>query len=137
MDNSLLAAEYLLRARRTFKEAKIAFDDGDLYYVVIRILDTIQNLSKTLLVFNNKYDFNLYWNASMLSLNDEIEKSLFELELRLMPMILLNESSLKTPSVIIRNKEAEILLEEIGKILEKVEQRYDEYHSWFRLLYMF
>ncbi|MEM3758695.1 MAG: hypothetical protein QXV70_03565, partial [Saccharolobus sp.] len=79
--------------------------------------------------FDNKYDFNLYWNASMLSLNDEIEKSLFEFELRLMPMILLNESSLKTPSVIIRNKEAEILLEEIGKILEKVEQRYDEYHS--------
>lgn len=36
MDKSLVAAEYLLRARRTLKEAQIAFEDGDLYYTVVR-----------------------------------------------------------------------------------------------------
>ncbi|MDT7860679.1 MAG: hypothetical protein RRA45_00440 [Saccharolobus sp.] len=129
MDLSLVAAEYLLRARRTLKEAKIAFDDGDLYYTVIRVLDTIENLSKVILTLNNKYNFNLYWNGIILDNKNELEIKIKNLEIKLLPILLINESALKTPSVIIRNKEAEMLLDEVTKIFDEVEKLYDEYHN--------
>ncbi|WP_338603526.1 hypothetical protein V6M85_04490 [Sulfolobus tengchongensis] len=131
MDKSLVAAEYLLRARRTLKEAKIAFEDGDLYYTVIRVLDTIENLSKVLLTLKDVFIVESYWNATMLleDNNNKIEQKLREIELKLMPALIINESSLKTPTVIIRNKEAEILLGEVEKIFEEVEKIYDEYHD--------
>lgn len=129
MDLSLVAAEYLLRARRTLKEAKIAFDDGDLYYTVIRVLDTIENLSKVILTLNNKYNFNLYWNGIILDNKNELEIKIRDLEIKLLPILLINESALKTPSVIIRNKEAEMLLDEVTKIFDEVEKLYDEYHN--------
>jgi hypothetical protein len=129
LDLSLVAAEYLLRARRTLKEAKIAFDDGDLYYTVIRVLDTIENLSKVILTLNNKYNFNLYWNGIILDNKNELEIKIKNLEIKLLPILLINESALKTPSVIIRNKEAEMLLDEVTKIFDEVEKLYDEYHN--------
>lgn len=129
MDLSLVAAEYLLRARRTLKEAKIAFDDGDLYYTVIRVLDTIENLSKVILTLNNKYNFNLYWNGIILDNKNKLEIKIKDLEIKLLPILLINESALKTPSVIIRNKEAEMLLDEVTKIFDGVEKLYDEYHN--------
>ncbi|BDB98868.1 hypothetical protein [Saccharolobus caldissimus] len=129
MDLSLVAAEYLLRARRTLKEAKIAFDDGDLYYTVIRVLDTIENLSKVILTLNNKFNFNLYWNGIILDNKNELEIKIRDLEIKLLPILLINESALKTPSVIIRNKEAEMLLDEVTKIFNEVEKLYDEYHN--------
>lgn len=129
MDLSLVAAEYLLRARRTLKEAKIAFDDGDLYYTVIRVLDTIENLSKVILTLNNKYNFNLYWNGIILDNKNKLEIKIKDLEIKLLPILLINESALKTPSVIIRNKEAEMLLDEVTKIFDEVEKLYDEYHN--------
>ncbi len=129
MDESLLAAEFLIRARRTLKEAKIAFDDGDLYYTLIRVLDTVENLSKVLLTLNGKYALDTLWNAISLSGNSDLENKLRDLEVKLMPLIYLNESPLKSPSVFVRNKEAEILLDEINKVFEEVEKIYDEYHS--------
>ncbi|AGJ61674.1 Hypothetical Protein SiL_0195 [Sulfolobus islandicus LAL14/1] len=130
MDKSLVAAEYLLRARRTLKEAQIAFEDGDLYYTVVRSLDTIENLARVLLALKDIFRYELLWNTTIM-LNDEsnIEKKLRDLELKLIPITLINESSLKTPTVIIRNKEAEMLVDEITKILEEVEGIYDEYHD--------
>ncbi|QGA53552.1 HEPN domain-containing protein [Sulfolobus sp. E5-1-F] len=130
MDKSLVAAEYLLRARRTLKEAQIAFEDGDLYYTVIRTLDTVENLAKVLLSLKDIFRHDLFWNTTML-LNDEnaLEKKLRDLEYKLIPITLINESSLKTPTVVIRNKEAEMLVDEISKILEEVEKAYDEYHD--------
>jgi len=130
MDKSLVAAEYLLRARRTLKEAQIAFEDGDLYYTVVRSLDTIENLARVLLALKDIFKYELLWNTTIM-LNDEsnIEKKLRDLELKLIPITLINESSLKTPTVIIRNKEAEMLVDEITKILEEVEGIYDEYHD--------
>ncbi|ADB86006.1 hypothetical protein [Saccharolobus islandicus] len=130
MDKSLVAAEYLLRARRTLKEAQIAFEDGDLYYTVVRSLDTIENLARVLLALKDIFRYELLWNTTIM-LNDEsnIEKKLRDLELKLIPITLINESSLRTPTVIIRNKEAEMLVDEITKILEEVEGIYDEYHD--------
>lgn len=130
MDKSLVAAEYFLRARRTLKEAQIAFEDGDLYYTVVRSLDTIENLARVLLALKDIFRYELLWNTTIM-LNDEsnIEKKLRDLELKLIPITLINESSLKTPTVIIRNKEAEMLVDEITKILEEVEGIYDEYHD--------
>ncbi|MCH4815301.1 MAG: hypothetical protein QXY87_06260 [Saccharolobus sp.] len=130
MDKSLVAAEYLLRARRTLKEAQIAFEDGDLYYTVVRSLDTIENLARVLLALKDIFRYEPLWNTTiMLNNESNIEKKLRDLELKLIPIILINESSLKTPTVIIRNKEAEMLVDEITKILEEVERIYDEYHD--------
>ncbi|AAK42557.1 hypothetical protein SULI_01060 [Saccharolobus solfataricus] len=130
MDKSLVAAEYLLRARRTLKEAQIAFEDGDLYYTVIRTLDTVENLAKVLLSLRDVFKYDLFWNTALF-LNDGsmLEKKLRDLEYRLIPITLINESSLKTPTVVIRNKEAEMLVDEISKILEEVEKIYDEFHD--------
>ncbi|QXJ31651.1 hypothetical protein [Saccharolobus shibatae] len=130
MDKSLVAAEYLLRARRTLKEAQIAFEDGDLYYTVVRSLDTIENLARVLLALKDIFRYEPLWNTTiMLNNESNTEKKLRDLELKLIPIILINESSLKTPTVIIRNKEAEMLVDEITKILEEVERIYDEYHD--------
>jgi hypothetical protein len=97
---------------------------------VVRSLDTIENLARVLLALKDIFRYELLWNTTIM-LNDEsnIEKKLRDLELKLIPITLINESSLKTPTVIIRNKEAEMLVDEITKILEEVEGIYDEYHD--------
>jgi len=60
---------------------------------------------------------------------NELEIKIKNLEIKLLPILLINESALKTPSVIIRNKEAEMLLDEVTKIFDEVEKLYDEYHN--------
>ncbi len=139
MNNSETASEYILRATRTLKEAKLAFEDGDLLYTGVRLYETVENLSKILMSLYGIYTKSTAGNALVLEYlkrNKEIDErtkgvisKLQELEVKLFPSTLIDEASLKTPSVIMRHKEAEIILDEVTKLFDEVNVIFDEFHS--------
>jgi HEPN domain-containing protein len=139
LNNSETASEYILRATRTLKEAKLAFEDGDLLYTGVRLYETVENLSKILMSLYGIYTKSTAGNALVLEYlkrNKEIDErtkgvisKLQELEVKLFPSTLIDEASLKTPSVIMRHKEAEIILDEVTKLFDEVNVIFDEFHS--------
>ncbi|WP_149528817.1 HEPN domain-containing protein [Sulfuracidifex tepidarius] len=139
MNNSEIASEYILRTNRTLKEAKMAFDDGDLLYTAIRLYESVENMSKALLSLYGIYSKSSSGNAVSLEYlkrdkdldekTKEVISKLQEIEAKLFPSTVVDESSLKTPSVVIRHKEAEIIMNEITSLFDKINVIFDEFHN--------
>lgn len=139
LNNSESASEFLLRATRTLKESKLAFDEGDLLYTAIRLYETVENLSKVIMSLYGVYTRSDKGNALALNYvkrsrqldqkTSSLIEKLQEIEAKLYPSIMIDEASLKTPSVVIRHKEAEILLNQITNLFDEVNVIFDEFHN--------
>lgn len=138
MNNSSIAAEFLARAFRNVKEARMALEDGDYYYVCIRSLEALNNMAKALLSLYGVYPINEdpVPLLEYVRLNRDLDESLVNLieqiqdeERKLRFLAEIDEASLKGDTVIIRRKEAEIQLESIEEIFKKVQEEFDKFHS--------
>ncbi|MEM0373561.1 MAG: HEPN domain-containing protein [Sulfolobaceae archaeon] len=138
MNNSSLASEFLVRAFRNIKEAKIALEDGDYYHVCVRCLEALDNIAKSILALYGVYSASddpvplLEYLKETRELDEELNKliDIIQDEERKLKIIArIDEASLKGDTVIIRRKEAEIQLAEIEKVFEKAQEEFDKFHS--------
>ncbi|ARM75113.1 hypothetical protein [Acidianus manzaensis] len=137
MNTSSLASEFILRSLRNLKEAREAYDDGDKYYTLIRLNECLSNISNAILALYGVY---LIEGDPISSLGylietrdlDEKSKSLIleiqELERNINVINYFDESSLKSPSVLARDKDLGSFLEKVTKIFEIVQNIFDEFH---------
>jgi HEPN domain-containing protein len=136
MNNSSLASEYLTKAFRYLKEAKQAYEEGDLTGSIRHCYDVIQNISRALLSLYGFYTLEDH-EAQMLNLivlkaSEKGVKLIRELQLyeqKLYPLLFLDESSLKSGSVIARNYEVKGLVQKAENLFELANEVFDEFHN--------
>ncbi|BDC18125.1 hypothetical protein [Acidianus sp. HS-5] len=138
MNTSELASEFLLRGTRTLKEATEAYNEGDLYYTLVRLDETLNNLASVVLSLYGIYavDGDSVSALSYLDETRELDSSLKslikdvqDLDKQLDVTNFVDESSLKSPSVVVRNAEVKAVLDRVTKIFDKVQEVFDEFHS--------
>ncbi len=138
MNSSALASEFLLRGTRTLKEATEAYNEGDLYYTLVRLDETLNNLASVILSLYGIYsvDGDSVGALSYLDETRELDSSLKsiikdiqDLDRQLDVTNFIDESSLKSPSVTVRNAEVKAVLDRVTKIFDKVQEVFDDFHS--------
>ncbi|AWR98803.1 hypothetical protein [Metallosphaera hakonensis] len=138
MNNSALASEYLLRATRTLKESTDAFNEGDLYFTVVRAKETLDNLAYTLLslygvlVTEGSPVDVLGYLIEKRELNQETKAVIAEIQdiwRQVAPVTFLNESPTKAPSVLARQAEVKPVLERVTYLFDKVREIFDGFHN--------
>jgi uncharacterized protein (UPF0332 family) len=137
MNNSSLASEFLIRAHRSLIDANKAFEDGDLVGASIRCFETIEYIARAILslygIFvltkNSAIHYLDYLALSRGIEFKELLNSIEDLGRRLYIVNFIDESSLKGDTVIIRNKETEILIKEVEKLFQKAQEIFDNFHE--------
>ncbi|BBL46636.1 hypothetical protein [Metallosphaera sedula] len=138
MNNSALASEYLLRATRTLKESTDAFNDGDLYYTVVRCKETLENLASTLLSLYGILTASgspvdvLGYLIETREIDQTIKAVISEIQetwREIIPVIFMNESPTKAPSVTARQAEVKPLLEKVTSLFDKTREIFDGFHN--------
>ncbi|AEE95075.1 MULTISPECIES: hypothetical protein [Acidianus] len=138
MNSSALASEFLLRGTRTLKEATEAYNEGDLYYTLVRLDETLNNLASVILSLYGVYSVDgdsvnaLSYLEETRDLDSSLKsliKEIQDLDRQLSITNFIDESSLKSPSVVVRNAEVKTTLDRITKIFDKVQEVFDEFHS--------
>ncbi|EZQ10823.1 hypothetical protein CM19_03030 [Candidatus Acidianus copahuensis] len=138
MNNSSLASEFMLRATRTLKEASNAFNEGDLFYTGKRVLETIENLSTVILTIYGIYSVSgnpitqLDYLLETRDLQDNVKMTIRDLQKlynSLVSINIIDESSLKSPSVLARHNDMKVALDELSKLFERVEGIFDDFHG--------
>ncbi|AEB95580.1 MAG: hypothetical protein QXR57_03885 [Metallosphaera sp.] len=138
MNNSALASEYLLRATRTLKESTEAFNDGDLYFTVVRCKETLDNIASTLLSLyavipesGSSVDVLGYLIESreLDRTTKAVISEIQDLWREIFPLTLLHESPTKAPSVPARQGEVDLLLKRVTSVFDKVREIFDGFHN--------
>ncbi|NON62858.1 hypothetical protein [Acidianus sp. RZ1] len=138
MNNSSLASEFMLRATRTLKEASNAFNEGDLFYTGKRVIETIENLSTVILTIYGIYSVSgnpitqLDYLLETRDLQDNVKMTIRDLQKlynSLVSINIIDESSLKSPSVLARHNDMKVALDELSKLFERVEGIFDDFHG--------
>ncbi|AWR96636.1 hypothetical protein DFR86_03085 [Acidianus sulfidivorans JP7] len=138
MNTSALASEFILRSLRNLKEAKEAYEDGDTYYTLTRAYECLNNISNTLLAMYGIYVvdgdpiFSLEYLNESRDIDEKLKSAISEIQDLGRSLNVINyfdESSLKSPSILARDKELRDLLEKISKIVELVQDIFDDFHT--------
>ncbi|MFP3347009.1 MAG: hypothetical protein RXR17_06220 [Sulfolobaceae archaeon] len=135
MNNSAFASEYLTKAMRNLKNARSAYEEGDLIDSLCYIYNVVEEISASILGlygFYYPYDHKAQMLNVIVNKVREKEITLIRklqlLEQRLYPIILVDESSLKEGSVVARNVEVKNLLQEVEDLFELANTVFDEFH---------
>ncbi|BBD72992.1 hypothetical protein HS1genome_1381 [Sulfodiicoccus acidiphilus] len=137
MNNSALASEYMLRASRSLKEARQSHEEGDLVGAVVSAGEAVDYAARVVLAlygivplclgasFVLEYLISKGKATEIVKLVGEME----EIALKGLLAEKLDESSLKSPSVVVREVEVKATIERASRVIEAVEGIFDDFHD--------
>ncbi|QKR00538.1 hypothetical protein GWK48_09250 [Metallosphaera tengchongensis] len=138
MNTSSLASEYLLRATRTLQESTNAFNEGDMYFTIVRGKETLENLASVLLSLYGILPSSgspvnvLGYMLESRELDHDTKVVISEIQdiwREASFITYVNESPTKAPTVLARQVEVKSFLERITKTFDKVREVFDGFHN--------
>lgn len=129
MDLMSLASERMLLALRFQQEAERALEEGDIAGAVIRCGLVVNEASTTILNMMGYYiDFREDSFKVLIKIRNrggvtqkvkEVVEMMEEIYVKAWVAKMFGESHMKSPSILVRNSEARLLVKTTGKVLEK------------------